>query len=725
MSAVPVSFQSHLSLVQASEPFIYVYIDVETRSKCDLKKKGAWNYAEHESTSLLCLSYAVADEKPVTIEYDYWQTECTPNQHSQECLDTGITCDLPAEEDEKVKRLRELAADPRVVFVAHNSVFEQAIWLSILVGRFNFPRIPITRWKCTMAKAYSHGLPGSLENAAIALQLGAQKDMEGNRVMLSLSKPRAKEGYPWWTPKEAPEKFQILYRYCEGDILVSRQIDKALPDLSPKELKLWQIDQRMNNKGVRFDLESIRKAISLIDTHTQRAKNSFWYATDLESPQQRGSFMAWLNSFGLEVNSTKEAVINSLLERPDLPEEVRFVLQISRSITKSSLAKYPEILNRANNDGWVRENLAYHGTHTGRWAGRGVQIQNLPRPYYDGGSVVLAIHSCDYDSFLWLYEDVSLALSSALRSMIIPEDEHELFVADLAQMEARVLAWLAGQQDVLDLFARGEDLYCYAASNIFGYKVMPDMKMQRQVGKVAVLALGYGGGIAAFVKFAEIYYVDLMVVYDRLFESSTVKERELAEKAYKNYAAKHHGKEKLATKEVAFVADLIKQRWRLGNQKIQEYWDVLENAAIEAVSTGKPVQAGKCLFFMHGKFLYCKLPSGRLLTYPYPAIAKKGHKALELRYFSVKHGREGTYGGKIAENVTQAVQRDLLVDAMLRLENAGYEIIFHVHDEIICQVKKGSRVLQEFIDLIKFVPQWATGIPINASGWAGFRYGKE
>lgn len=690
--------------VAASVP-IRVFIDFETRSEIDIKKVGSWLYAEHPTTSPLCVVYTVENEEPVLLPYEYWQYE--------DCRYWR-----------QAKRLAEMAADPNYIFVAHNSVFEQAIWQCQLVDQWGYPSIPIERWKCTMAKTYTHALPGKLEEACEAMQLPVQKDMEGNKIMLKLSKPRRKDGFPWWTPDEVPEDFQKLYSYCTTDTLASREIDNALRDINPKETLIWQIDQRMNNTGVPLDLVAIRKAIEFGGTCKARLKQNFWFNTDVESPQQSAKFLLWMQKRGLNVLDTKAPTIATLLKRPDLDPDVRAALICSQGIKKTSLAKYPQMLARSTEFGILRENLNYHKAHTGRYGGRGVQIQNLPRPTTDSTVAAETIINCSYEQFEWIYGDDPMgALSSAIRAMIVAPEDHDFFVADLAQMEARVLAWLAGQQDVLDLFAAGEDLYCLAAAKIFGYKVDKSMKMERQVGKIAVLALGYGGGIGAFAKFAKQYDIDLMPVYAGLWKSSTAQERINAEKAYILYL-KRTKREEAVTREVAFVCDIIKQRWRFGNAQIEQYWHVLENAACQAVVTGQPQQAGRLTFFMHGIFLYCMLPSGKYICYPYPKTRQKRNNNYELSYYSTEHGRETTYGGKIAENVTQAVQRELLVDAILRLE-AVYPVIFHVHDELVSPVRRGFGSIEEYKQIVMMVPKWADGIPIDATAWSGPRYGKD
>jgi DNA polymerase len=390
---------------------------------------------------------------------------------------------------------------------------------------------------------------------------------------------------------------------------------------------------------------------------------------------------------------------------------------------KTSLGKLPTILAQSTPWGNCREQLAYYAAHTGRWGGKGVQIQNFPRSHNSFiWPCLYDLETFTYDTFSLIHPDVSSALSKALRGLIIPRPGYRFLVADFSQMEARVLAWLAGQQDVLDLFAAGEDLYCYAASDIYGRQITKEDKDERQVGKVAVLALGYGGGINAFAEMAATYDVTLLPVFDSLWRTASIDEREKAEYAYLLYRKRKT--ESPVSKEVAFVSDVIKQRWRIGNDKIAAYWKQLEAAVVLAMKTGKPVDCGKVTWFTHQQFLYCKLPGGRFLAYPYPRLTENSRGNVTISYLSAKKGRIGTYGGKLAENLTQAVQRDLLAEALIRLED-HYPVAFHVHDEMISEVADGYGSLDEFMEIVRQVPGWAAGIPIDVSGWEGYRYGKE
>lgn len=699
-----------------------VHLDFETFSTADIRKTGGAIYAEDPSTELLCLSYAVDDEEPCLLTAEAFTGVVTSDYFVSRQVAKRLQ-GKPYTDPRLIDRLRVLAADKSVQFRAYNAQFEQAIWKNIMVKRFGFAEIPVNRWRCVLAKAFAHGLPGTLDLCGRALNLPIQKDQQGHAIMLKLCRPRRMKGKDRWTPEDAPEDFEKLYKYCITDVKTERLIDRRLRDLSSAEQAVWEIDQRMNQQGLHIDEVAIKAAMQLGNTHLTVIKKKFQEITSIESPTKRKLLLEWFQSQGLDIFDTQKATLAGLLSRKGLSSDIITVLDIVSESTKTSLAKLPRMLELSVN-GVMRELVQYHAAHTGRWGGRGAQIQNFPRPGLDINVCVDAIKTLNYGLFGFLYKDVSKALSSALRGMIVAPPGYTLFVSDFSQMEARVLAWLAGQQDVLDLFAAGEDLYCSEASKIFGYTVDKSMKDERQVGKVAVLALGYQGGIGAFAMMAKGYGIDLEVVFNNLWKSATNKEKEKAQQAYEFYRKK--AKEPVS-KKAAFVADIIKQRWRRGNDKIEAYWTKLEEAAKRAVNTQKPVKCGHVTWFVHKGFLYAKLPSGRCMAYPYPRVKSNSsnpHGKTTLEYFNPRFGHKGTYGGQLCENIVQAVQRDLLSEALVRLE-ATYKAAFHVHDEVVSEVKLGFGSLTEFMDIMKHQPVWATGLPIGVSGWSGDRYGKE
>lgn len=340
------------------------------------------------------------------------------------------------------------------------------------------------------------------------------------------------------------------------------------------------------------------------------------------------------------------------------------------------------------------------------------------------------------DRIAFFHGSPMTVLADCMRGFIVAAPGHDLLASDFSAIEARVLAWLAGQEDILDVFRSGDDIYCHEASPIYGRTITKADKNERQVGKVAVLALGYGGGIGAFGTMARGYNLDLEPVFDGLKDGFSEVEIENAELAYASY--KGRVSQPLG-REAGFAADIIKQRWRKKNSEIVRYWNDLEDAAIHAVNASGRVRRGTgpegrdVWYKAAGSFLWCKLPSGRVLCYPYPKVEEIetpwGSRKTGLTYMTVdgitgKWARTKTYGGKLAENVTQAVARDLLAESMIRLEDAGYPVVMHVHDEVVCEMPEGAGSVDEMERIMTVVPPWAAGLPIAAEGWRGKRYRK-
>lgn len=710
---------------------IEVILDFETLSAGNLKDCGSAIYAEHPTTDILCVGFKV-----FAINYCLKPHEIVAKQND-------------------AKTLYDLAADSNVIFIAHNAIFEQRIWTNIMVKKYGYPEIPLERWRCTMAKSYANGLPGSLKDVAKVLQLPVQKDLDGRDNMLSLSKPKAsrkvslmnikklakqyqvdinginKENWQefakredilamfnvvsFWTPEEKPEKFEKLYEYNITDLDVCELIHKYLPNLDPVELKTWHYDQQMNKNGIHIDRPLVEKVVDLIDEHNSSMLLEWTELTGLNSPRQRAKVKEWLSEQGIDVENTQKATMAALkIEDPKISRAV----EIAAELAKSSVAKYYTMLDMSLPTGLIREIDQYHAAHTGRYGGRGVQFQNLParvKPLIG----LDEIRNGTYAELLEKYPDLMAALSSVLRLMVIPLIGNKLIIGDYSQMEHRVLAWLAGEQAVLDTYRLGKDPYCIEATGIFGYAVEKSMKQERQVGKVAILAMQYAGGIGAFGNMAKQYDLDLHPVAKQIWDSATEEEQDKATDSYQNYLAMA---EEPIDEESGLTADIIKQRWRKNNPNIVRFWKDIERAAKAAL---KPSAFGS-KWVLEGNFLICRLPSGRPMVYPYPQIEFDG----QLSYFShtpkaKKTGyREYTHGGKLSENITQAVQRDLMRDALLDMEDEFKMALFHVHDEIVAESHQPEIDLEVFKEIMERVPIWASGLPIDVDAKIVDRYEK-
>lgn len=737
-----------------------VHLDFETRSEMDLTDVGGAVYAAHPSTEIICIGWRL-NKEPI---------EQYRREHIQDWDFWGPPSDC---------KLYRLAANPRIIFKAHNAFFEQMMWQYVMVERYGYPAIPIERWQCTAAKAAYYGLPRKLEKAAIALNLPVRKDMEGNKVMQSVSKPRSRTSKAnpdrFWEPAKAPDRFQKTYEYNYGDVDVESYIDDVLPDLRPLEQQIWFMDQRMNHRGIKLDLPAVRRAIEFMEIAKEELLTEFRELTngDVDRPSLRAQFMRWLTDNGCTLGDMQAATIDKLLaqdrESAFLLPAVQKALTIHRQLGRTSTAKYQAMLNRVSDDGRLRDILLYYGaSRTGRWSGRGVQLQNLVRPKVDIYKAVEDLMTMDYEWFKFNYS-VMDTIAEIVRGMIIADEGMELNVADFSAIEARVNAWLADEEELLDDFRNDHCNYCSLATDIYGRpinkKEHPD---ERQIGKVGELALGYEGGINAFVTMASTYRLDLTPAYPHIWASTTPEERELATKAYNRY---RHEAEEPVSREFGLAADIIKQRYRAKRTKIKENWRRTEDAAVQAVITGKPVKCGKVTFFTngvrvinedikraakmagekytyHGKdyvrtqngtcyeydtyYLHVKLPSGRCLNYHKPSLRDVktpwGKTKKQLRYWGVNDKKHytviDTYGGKLVENIVQAIARDLMAEGFLRIEKAGYTPVLQVHDEAISEAPIGFGSIEEYETLMAVVPDWGVGLPVRAEGWRGPRYKK-
>lgn len=668
-----------------------LHLDFETASRCNLKEEGLARYAEDPSTFTHCLAYAF-DTTPVQI--------LVPRDFAY-CLNLGVMSHV---------------TEGGLVY-AHNVAFELAIWNQIMRPRFGWPELKPEQCRCTMAQAYAMALPGALENAAPALGIGERKDSAGKRIMLQLCQPKADGAF--YTPQTDPEKFSKLYEYCKQDVEVERALHARMMELSASEQDLWLLDYQINQNGILVDLKTIDKAIKLTASEKARLDQEMLKTTGgvVGSCSEVQLLVKWIRSRGVELKGVAKADVLDALDG-DLPKEVRQALHLRKEAAKTSTAKLLAMRNRACADGRVRGIHQFHGAGTGRWAGRGVQTQNMSRPRSDMDPQAIedVIQHLDDRNYIdSMYGPVLDALSDCVRGMIIAPEGKDLVAPDFSNVEGRALAWLAGEEWKLDAFRafdakKGPDIYKLTYARSFGIPVATVTKDQRQVGKVEELALGFGGGVGAFQSMA------------------------------KNYGVKVPDDQ----------ANEIKKAWRNAHPAITSYWYALEEAAVNALTKGGPWPVGprgrQVVYKKAGSFLWCKLPSGRVLCYPYPEIRKvvtpweeekdaltymtvvdpsRKLKILEDPNSSGSWKRISTYGGSLAENVTQAVARDLLADAMKRLNRAKFKIVMHVHDEAVCEVDSNDdTALARIEKLMSQVPAWADGFPIAAEAWRGPRYRK-
>jgi DNA polymerase bacteriophage-type len=647
--------------------------DYETASEAVLKAVGIHRYATDPSTWVRCAAYAV-DDGPVKL----WVSGDA----------------VPAE-------FLEAANNPNWLAVAHNAAFEMAIEQHILGPRFGWPLIPLDRQRCTMAMSLAASLPARLEAVARVLELQHQKDVVGHRLMLMMSKPRkAHKGEDpnktYWF--DDPDRIGRLHEYCRQDVACERELHGRLHPLTPSEQAFWFLDATVNQRGFMVDrrlAEAAQKvaqaAAPEIDVELNTLTEGF-----VTTVNQVAKLQQWLAQNGCIAKDLRKKTVADLLV-DELPAKARRALELRQDGGQAAVKKIRTLLQRAGADDRVRNAFSYHRASTGRWAGEGFQPQNLKRPQEeDLESAIAAVSTGDYKHVRGLYPRALSLLGDLGRSLIIAAPGNVLIGADFSAIESRVLAWVASEQWKLDAYARYDatreprnEPYCVLACRMLH---KPDGTFtpespERKIGKTADLACGYMGGADAIEKFAP-------------------------------------GMFNVAQREQ------IKSEWRAAHPHVVKYWYELDRAAWAAVKErGSIVQCGPVAFRCSGAFLFLKLPSGRKLAYP-----TARNKLIDPRRGTVlfadnaaggwrdcRDGR-GAYGGTWIENTVQAIARDLLAEAMLRIEAAGYPIVLTVHDEIVAEVSEGFGSTDEFARLMTSRPAWALTLPIAASAWTGPRF---
>lgn len=706
------------------------HIDFETQSIVNLKTAGIDVYSKHPTTEALCMAWCL-DDGPVEL---WIKGDPFP-------IDLSLLSKISGQ------------------LAAHNAAFEFYIWNFVCAPKYGWPPLPVTSFDCTMIRGYAMGLPGHLANAAMAAGLDRQKDLVGQRIMLQICKPRNGpfencsfchgsgvyanqlcSCVEFYTPESAPEKYEILYEYCKQDIHVERDYDKRILPLSKVEKKLWELDQLINYRGVYVDRLAIETALQIVEVEKERLSLEIRKVTNNQVATCNAaiSLKDWINTFDIYKGAVHSSdgppstlagekeegilkwykgdkkicrgvgkdVLADMLEMPDLPPIVTKAIKIRQEAAKSSTAKLKAMLLGMSTDGRVRGCLQFLGAaSTGRWAGRRIQFQNMTRPSIGQDQIEEIAHqlriSTDSKKTLeWIdifHGAPMTRIADCLRAMIIAPPGKKFISADFKSIEGIVLPWLAGDEKKLSIFKGHGRVYENTACGIFGITNLDDVtEYQRLIGKVAELACGFQGGVGAFQSMAKVYLV------------------------------------KIADSK----AEQIKKAWRKQHPFIEKYWYDVEDTAINAVKyPGEKFSVGpvgrKVVFLQKGSFLFCRLPSGRPICYPYPKMqnVKTPWGAIKnaLTYKGDEKGkfiRKVAYGGLIVENITQATARDLLAESMPRVESVGYPIVMHIHDELVSEVDKDFGSLEEMIRLMTIVPSWAKGMPIKASGWVGERFRK-
>lgn len=649
-------------------------IDIETFSRTDLKKRGLYKYVEDVSFRILLFAF----------KYNV----------SHKSYQAGKVYLIDLASGEKIPQcILDDIEDPEVLKKAFNAQFER-----VCIGRHMDVTLDPTQWTCTMIKAASLGLPMGLGNVAKALHLHVEKDKEGAaliRYFCIPCKPTKKNGMRTRNlPKHDPTKWIHFGRYCIGDVVVEDAIDAKLASfpVPATEALLWQMDQRINDRGVLMSPDLISSAVELHEVYKDKLMIEAGELTGLDNPNSLAQLKKWLtDELDEDINSLNKDDLTTMIRDVD-DEDVRRVLWIRQETSKSSIKKYATMLSALNRDEFIRGVLQFYGAKTGRWSGKIIQPHNLKKnsmKHLDAARQLVL--SKDIDMIEIMFGSLSYVLSQLIRTSFIAGPGHRLIMSDLASIESRVLAWCAGEEWKLEVFRTHGKIYEAMGSRMFNMVMEEIVGDWRDKAKVGELACGYQGGEGAIARMWP----------------------------------KHLPLPVLETRQE------IVGRFRVANKKIKQLWYDVQNAAIDTVDTGISHSAGRCTFYMQKGVLLCKLPSGRSLAYFRPSLVE-GMYGPQLQYYGVnpktfQWGPRPAYGGLLVENMVQAIARDVLGEKMLKMESLGHDICFHVHDEVIIdaplqglqqRVKQVNRIMSENID-------WAPGLPLAAKTMDSPYYKKD
>lgn len=630
----------------------HLHVDIETYSSVDLKKSGVYKYADAIDFEILCIAYSYGGE----VEVCDWE-------------------DLPFQ-------VRKDLQDPLVQKLAHNATFERVCLSAMGLNVGN-------NWICTAVLAGYNGLPMALKDVSEALELGSKSKSAAGAALIryfcmQVKPTKTNGGRTRNVAQHDLEKWAAFKEYCRQDVVAEMEIYNILADsqLTDFEQKLYSIDQMINENGVQVDLEFIEQVLRINEIDRDQMNKRAQEITGLSNPNSNLQLRNWIEEqTGEEILSLAKGVLSTLqFDNAKVME----LLDLRKQLSKTSVKKYDSMLACAMDDGRIRGLFQFYGANrTGRWAGRLVQVQNLPRNYIkDLDNARKLVKSGDYDTLTLLFADIQDVLSQLIRTAFVPgHNSTHLTLSDYSAIEARVLAWLAGEKWRMDLFNSKEkrDIYKESASRMFNIPIETMTDKDRQKGKVAELALGYQGGAKALEKMEEALGANLGLSYQEM--ETTV------------------------------------EAWRKANSEIVSFWQGLEEAAKKSIQYKKMIIFGRFVFTTDDKRMTIQLPSGRVLSYWKARLAPNKYGRPSIQYMwadtvTRKWTWVDTYGGKIAENVTQAVARDFMAEAVIKVHEAGHTIVMHIHDEIV--VENGSK--EELENLMKELPIWASGFPLDAKG---------
>ena len=651
-------------------------VDIETYSSVDLAGSGVYAYTEAPDFDILLIGYKFDDEAEVHV------------------IDTlAVDRDF----DPELYEFREALTDPGIIKTAFNANFERTC-----LAKWTGAAMPPEEWRCTMIKALTLGLPGNLADVGIAMGLPEEKlkDPQGKALIQFFSKPckptRTNGQRTRNLPAHDPAKWKLFIEYNRQDVVTEQEILRQLDiyKTPESEQQLWALDQHMNDNGVKLDIPMVEKIVEYDTQRRQELQEEAKVLTGLANPNSPAQLKKWLSKQGVTMTSVTKDTIAATLQT-DIPDSVRRMLEIRTALGKTSVAKYSTMLTAVCQDHRLRGILQFYGANrSGRWAGRLVQTHNLAKnslPDLDLARELAA--AGDFDTLATLFGETAFVFSELIRTAFIPSDGCRFVVSDFAAIEARVLAWIAGEEWTLEAFRQGKDIYCETASMM--YRVPVEKHGQnshlRQKGKVAVLACGYQGGVGAM---------------KRMDKGGSIPEDELQS---------------------------VVDQWREANPKVVKLWRTCELAAKTAIQEHRTVRLAHGIAFSYiNRNLFIQLPSGRKLCYWDTRLKQDDYTGrLSITYMGVNQetkqwGETETYGGKLVENIVQATARDCLAVAMTRVSALGYKIVMHVHDEMIVDVPNTDTEAPGRINAIMAQPiDWAEGLPLKGDTYETPFYKKD
>lgn len=626
-------------------------IDIETAFSKDLSKCGVYSYCEDKEFHILLFAYAFDNEEVKIIDF-------TKNEK------------LP-------KEVLEALLDDNIIKSAFNANFER-ICISAYLNLYLSPK----SWKCSQVHALSLGLPPSLERVGDVLCLKNKKLKSGKNLIKFFNKGNS--------PKDYPQKWEEFKNYCIMDVKCEREIREKLSKfpLSNEEELLYELDQEINDRGIGVDIDFVKEALICHENYKKIIKEKLYNLTKLDNVNSICQMKKFLAERNVKTDKLDKKSVEKLMKI--CSDDICEILSLRKLISKTSVRKYESIIKSVTKDERVHGLFQFYGaSRTGRWSGRLVQVQNLPQNHIKNLEYTRnLVKNKEYEKLNDLHESIPEVLSQLIRTAFIPKEEHEFIVVDFSAIEARVLSWISNEKWRVEVFKTHGKIYEASASEMFNIPIKDINKDLRQKGKIAELALGYGGSVNALISMGAL---DMNLQEDELLP--------------------------------------LVQRWRNANINIKNFWYDVGNAALETVAKEKTMRVGKITFEYYNNYLFIKLPSGRKLSYFNPMIKRNVYGKESLTYEGVATNRKWerieTYGPKLVENIVQGISRDILAYAMMNLKNRNFNIVMHVHDEVVVEVKKDEHTLEEICNIMTIPPPYAEDLCLKAQAYKCDFYRKE